>query len=92
MSFTVFDTETTGFAIAADDSLIEIGAVHVNGLEVTDMYFKPLSIHYVKYLSYHKLTSIEQHHVDNAPLLLKPSKATFNLPRDNKSGAWIGHH
>ena len=29
MPFTVFDTETTGFAIAADDGLIEIGAVHV---------------------------------------------------------------
>ena len=40
LSFTVFDTETTGFAIGANDRLIEIGAVHVENLKVTDKVFQ----------------------------------------------------
>ena len=36
LSFIVFDMETTGFDIAGEDRLLEIGAVYVDNLEVTD--------------------------------------------------------
>ncbi len=93
MSFTVFDTETTGFANAADDGLIEIGAVHVNGLEVTDSVFQtfvnpsreiPTAIT--------RLTSIEQHHVEKAPYPLEAIESYFQFNENHKSAAWIGHH
>lgn len=40
LSFIVFDTEATGFHIASDDRLLEIGAVYVKNLEVTDETFQ----------------------------------------------------
>jgi len=93
MPFTVFDTETTGFAIAADDGLIEIGAVHVEKFEVTDRVFqtfvKPLG-KIPEHIT--KLTSIEQHHVENAPTPLEAIEKYFKFTEDTKSGGWIGHH
>ncbi|MBO0602338.1 3'-5' exonuclease [Sporosarcina sp. E16_3] len=93
MPFTVFDTETTGFAIAAYDGLIEIGAVHVDKLEVTDRVFqtfvKPLG-EIPEHIT--KLTSIEQHHVENAPTPLEAIESYFQFIEDTKSGGWIGHH
>ncbi len=93
MPFTVFDTETTGFAIAADDGLIEIGAVLVQKLEVTDHVFqtfvKPSSV-IPEHIT--KLTSIEQHHVENAPSPLEAIESYFQFIEDTKSGGWIGHH
>lgn len=93
MSFTVFDTETTGFSIEAHDRLIEIGAVHIERLEVTDRIFQtftnpsrliPANIT--------KLTSIEQHHVDDAPTSLECIKDFFQFIEDNESYGWVGHH
>lgn len=93
MSFTVFDTETTGFAIAADDGLIEIGAVHVENLTVTDRVFQTFVNPSRKIPApITKLTSIEQHHVDQAPFPLEAIESYFQFIEDNKSGAWIGHH
>lgn len=40
MSFIVFDTEATGFEVAAEDRLLEIGAVLVENLRVTDTTFR----------------------------------------------------
>jgi DNA polymerase III subunit epsilon len=93
MSFTVFDTETTGFAITTDDCLIEIGAVHVNCLEVTDNVFQTF-VNPSREIPEHitTLTSIEQHHVDKAPSPLEAIESYFRFIEDNKSAAWIGHH
>jgi len=93
MSFTVFDTETTGFAIGADDRLIEIGAVHVERLEVTDRTFQTFvnpSRHIPKHIT--RLTSIEQHHVDVAPSPLEAIESYFQYIEINKSAGWVGHH
>src|SRR4051794_30745853 len=80
MPFTVFDTETTGFAMAANDGLIEIGAVHVENSEVTDRVFqtfvKPLG-EIPEYIT--KLTSIEQKHVKNAPTALEAIESYFQF-------------
>ncbi|WP_301109174.1 PolC-type DNA polymerase III [Sporosarcina sp.] len=93
MSFTVFDTETTGFAIGADDRMIEIGAVQVEGFQVTDRIFQtfvnpsreiPLVIQ--------KLTNIKQEQVNDAPLPLPAIEEYFAFIEKNKSGGWVGHH
>ncbi|WP_342514956.1 3'-5' exonuclease [Sporosarcina sp. FSL K6-1522] len=93
MSFTVFDTETTGFAIGANDGLIEIGAVYIEKCQVTDLIFqtfvKPacdIPTHITQ------LTSIEQHHVQDAPPPLEAIKSFLQFTEDTKSGGWVGHH
>jgi len=93
MSFTIFDTETTGFAIGADDRLIEIGAVHVENFEVTDRTFQTF-VNPLRKIpdNIKKLTSIEQHHVDTAPSALKAIESYFQYIEHNKSAGWIGHH
>ena len=93
MAFTVFDTETTGFAIGANDRLIEIGAVHVDQLTVTDRTFQTFvnpSRAIPKHIS--ELTTIEQHHVENAPSPLAAIENFFQFVEDTKSGGWVGHH
>lgn len=93
MSFTVFDTETTGFAIGADDRLIEIGAVHVEGLEVTDWTFQTF-VNPSRQIPEHitKLTSIKQSDVDDAPSPLEAIESYFQFIEETKSSGWIGHH
>ncbi|AOV06282.1 3'-5' exonuclease [Sporosarcina ureilytica] len=93
MSFTVFDTETTGFSIDTHDRLIEIGAVHVEKLEVTDKTFQTFA-NPSREIPTHitALTSIEQGHVDDAPSSLEAIKNYFQFVEDNKSNSWIGHH
>jgi DNA polymerase III subunit epsilon len=93
MNFTVFDTETTGFAIGADDGLIEIGAVHIEKLEVTDRTFQTF-VNPSREIPDHirKLTSIEQHHVEKAPSPLEAIESYFQFIVEGESGGWIGHH
>ena len=92
MSFTVFDTETTGFSIDSYDRLIEIGAVHVEQLEVTNRTFHTF-VNPTREIPAHitELTSIEQRHVDQAPTSLEAIKNYFQFVEDNKSSGWIGH-
>lgn len=93
MSFTVFDTETTGFAIDSHDRLIEIGAVHVEQLTVTDKTFQTFSNPSREIpAAISKLTSIEQHHVDNAPTPLEAIEKYFQFVDEHESNGWVGHH
>src|SRR5690606_735624 len=90
---TVFDTETTGFSIDSHDRLIEIGAVHIEELEVTDKTFQSYanpSCEIPAHIS--KLTSIEQHHVEDAPNSLEAIKSYFQFVEDNNSHSLVGHH
>lgn len=93
MSFTVFDTETTGFSIDSDDRMIEIGAVQIEKLEVTDRIFQTFT-NPLRSIPEHisELTSIEQHHVDQAPTSFEGIKSYFQFVEENKSYGWIGHH
>ncbi|WP_153730712.1 3'-5' exonuclease [Sporosarcina obsidiansis] len=93
MSFTVFDTETTGFAIGADDRLIEIGAVQVEGFHVTDRVFQSF-VNPLRAIPpvISKLTNIQQSQVDQAPLSLPAIEQYFAFIEENKSGGWVGHH
>lgn len=93
MSFTIFDTETTGFAIGASDRMIEIGAVQVENLQVTNRTFQTF-VNPSRTIPAHitELTSIEQHHVETAPSPLEAIEAFFQFIESNQSGGWIGHH
>lgn len=93
ISFTVFDTETTGFSIDANDRLIEIGAVQIDQLEVTDRTFQTFT-NPSRLIPEHisDLTSIEQHHVDQAPTSFEAIKSYFQFVEENQSYGWIGHH
>ncbi|WP_233190758.1 PolC-type DNA polymerase III [Sporosarcina sp. P19] len=93
MNFTVFDTETTGFAIGADDRMIEIGAVQVEGFEVTDHVFQTFvnpSRDIPPIIS--KLTTIQQSQVDQAPMPLPAIEEYFAFIEKHKSAGWVGHH
>lgn len=93
MSFTVFDTETTGFAIGADDRLIEIGAVQVERFEVTDRVFQTFVNPSRKIpATITKLTNIQQIQVDHAPAPLDAIESYFQFIEENKSAGWVGHH
>lgn len=92
MSFTIFDTETTGFAISTTDRVIEIGAVQVEKMKVTDKTFQafvnpslPIPAHITK------LTSIEQHDIDGAPAALEVIGQFFQFMENHNSGGWVGH-
>lgn len=93
MSFTVFDTETTGFAIGADDRLIEIGAVQVDGFQVTNRVFQSF-VNPLREIppTICKLTNIQQSQVDTAPLPLPAIEEYFAFIEENKSAGWVGHH
>lgn len=93
MSFTVFDTETTGFSVDKHDRLIEIGAVQVEQLEVTDRTFQTFA-NPAREIPAHitTLTSIKQHHVEEAPNSLEAIKNFFQFVEDNQSNYWVGHH
>lgn len=93
LSFVVFDTETTGFSVGAKDRLIEIGAVKVEGLQVTDKTFQtyvnpereiPPEIS--------ELTGVYQHHVENAPLSLEAIENFFQFMEDCETAGWVGHY
>ncbi|MGY4688433.1 3'-5' exonuclease [Salibacterium sp. K-3] len=93
LSFTVFDTETTGFAVGSRDRMIEIGAVQVEALEVTDRSFQtyvnpgrniPREIT--------SLTGIRQEQVDGAPHALEAVESFCRFAAENRSDGWIGHY
>ncbi|PRO65360.1 3'-5' exonuclease [Alkalicoccus urumqiensis] len=93
LRFTVFDTEATGFAVGGQDRLIEIGAVQVEGLEVTDHTFQtyvnpgrsiPPEIT--------ELTGISAADTATAPLSLEAVNNFFAFAASHKSCAWAGHY
>jgi DNA polymerase III subunit epsilon len=93
LSFTVFDTETTGFAIGASDRLIEIGAVHVENLKVTDHQFQT-------YVNPNRdipnniitLTGIDNHMVKDAPAALQSIEDFFRFIENCGSDGLVGHY
>lgn len=93
MNFTVFDTETTGFAIGADDRMIEIGAVQVEGFEVTDHTFQTF-VNPLREIPpvIQNLTGINQAQVDSASMPLPAIEEYFAFIEKHKSAGWVGHH
>ncbi len=93
LSFVVFDTETTGFAVGAKDRLIEIGAVKVEGLRVTDDTFQTyVNPHREIPPNISELTGVYQHHVENAPSSLEAIESFFQYIEDCNCTGWVGHY
>lgn len=93
LSFTVFDTETTGFAIGAKDRLIEIGAVHVENLSVTDKTFQT----YVNPMrnipnDIVALTGIDNQMVSSAPQSLEAIEDFFAYIENCGCDGFVGHY
>ncbi|WP_018923152.1 PolC-type DNA polymerase III [Salsuginibacillus kocurii] len=93
LSFTVFDTEATGFAVGAKDRLIEIGAVHVDGLRVSDQTFQtyvnperdiPAEIT--------ELTGIRTEDVAEAPTSFEAIESFYRYVEHCNSSGWVGHY
>lgn len=93
LSFTVFDTETTGFAVGSRDRMIEIGAVQVQGLEVTDHTFQTY-VNPEREIpdSIQTLTGIKPSDVEGAPLALEAIESFYQFIEQHDSGGWVGHY
>ncbi|WP_082153774.1 3'-5' exonuclease [Bacillus sp. LL01] len=93
LTFTIFDTETTGFAINGSDRMIEIAAVPVVNLEVQEQTFQtfvnpereiPQKIT--------ELTGITEEKVKDAPVGLDALERFFQFNEDINSHLWVGHY
>ncbi|MGD6991145.1 3'-5' exonuclease [Sutcliffiella horikoshii] len=93
LEFTVFDTETTGFNVARDDRLIELGAVKVKNLQVID------NSAYQTYINPNRqipreiteLTGITQQQTDEAPQALEAITKLTNMA-NHTSVCYVGHY
>lgn len=92
LSFTVFDTEATGFNISSRDRLIEIGAVQVIGFEVIENTFQTYINPKIQIpQEIVQLTGIDQHKVAEAPEAIVAIQSFFRFVENNQSVAWVGH-
>lgn len=93
LAFTVFDTETTGFSIGASDRLIEIGAVHVENLTVTDKIFQTyVNPNRIIPENIVELTGIHNHQVIDAPQSLQAIEEFFTYIEKCGSDGLVGHY
>ncbi|WP_044748788.1 PolC-type DNA polymerase III [Bacillus alveayuensis] len=92
--FTVFDTETTGFQVAATDRLIEIGAVQVRGIQVVEeetfhTYVNPKRT-IPEEIS--ELTGITNEKVKGAPSSVSAIHQFFQFVEEKRSVCFVGHY
>lgn len=94
LRFTVFDTETTGFHVAKEDRLIEIGAVHVQGFEVLEQRQFQTYINPNKHISQEitQLTSIDDTIVESAPQAVEAISDFFDFVGSHDSVCFVGHY
>ncbi|WP_223254402.1 PolC-type DNA polymerase III [Bacillus sp. HNG] len=92
--FTVFDTETTGFQVAAVDRLIEIAAVQVDGLKVCEEVKFHTYVNPNRQISQEiiELTGITDDMVENAPTAIEGITNLFKFIKENNSNCLIGHY
>lgn len=92
LSFLVFDTEATGLNIYSSDRLIEIGAVLVQGLEVSKNTFQTyVQPNVVIPDQITKLTGINQEKLKNSPEATVAIHSFLSFMEDNQCIAWVGH-
>ncbi|OLS38382.1 PolC-type DNA polymerase III [Bacillus sp. MRMR6] len=94
LNFVVFDTETTGFQVAASDRMIEIGAVPIKGLEVVDFdtfqtYVNPNQPISQKITD---LTSISNEIVKDAPQAVEAMMSFFDFVESRETVCLVGHY
>lgn len=94
LNFTVFDTETTGFQVAKEDRLIEIGAVQVKGFQVQEHRQFQTYVNPNKHISQEitQLTSIRDANVETAPQAIEAISLFFDFVGSNDSVCFVGHY
>jgi DNA polymerase III subunit epsilon len=94
INFVVFDTETTGFRVNAEDRLLEIGAVKVEGYNVKDKATFQTFSNPNRLISQEisDLTGIQSKDVEEAPPAEEAIRAFFDFLRKNKSDCLAGHY
>ncbi|MDT8860418.1 3'-5' exonuclease [Alkalihalobacillus sp. MEB130] len=94
LSFTVFDTETTGFAVGAHDRMIEIGAVHVRSNHVQEAETFQMHVNPQRTIppEITDLTGISLETVEHAPDSLEAIKTFLDFTKKANSTIWVGHY
>ncbi|MCH1625175.1 3'-5' exonuclease [Fredinandcohnia sp. SECRCQ15] len=94
ISFTVFDTETTGFQIGTSDRMIEIAAVHVQGFEVDEFDIYQSYINPQRQISREiiELTGISNEKVENAPFSIEAITQFFTFAEKYHTACLVGHY
>lgn len=94
VSFTVFDTETTGFQVASSDRMIEIAAVHVQGLEVDEFDIFQSYINPQRQISREiiELTGISNNKVEKAPPPIEAITQFFTFAENHYCSCLVGHY
>ncbi|MBE4907281.1 3'-5' exoribonuclease [Bacillus luteolus] len=94
LTFTVFDTEATGFQVGSTDRLIEIGAVQVKGLEVREVDKFHTYVNPKRQISREimELTGISNENVEGAPESLEAILSFFQFVEAHGSSCLVGHY
>ncbi|WP_262481638.1 PolC-type DNA polymerase III [Bacillus sp. CH30_1T] len=94
LKFVVFDTETTGFRVGAEDRLLEIGAVKVEGYEVKEnITFQTFSNpHRLISQEIIQLTGIQSKDVEQAPEARDAIHDFFAFLEGNTVNSLVGHY
>ena len=94
LTFVVFDTETTGFRVGAEDRLLEIGAVKVEGYQVKEnLTFQTFSNpHRLISQEIMSLTGIGSKDVELAPDAREAIHDFFTYMEENKVDGVVGHY
>lgn len=94
LTFVVFDTETTGFRVGAEDRLLEIGAVKVKGYEVKEnITFQTFSNpHRLISQEIIHLTGIQSKDVEQAPEARDAIDDFFAFLEENTVSSLVGHY
>lgn len=94
LTFIVFDTETTGFQVATADRLIEIGAVPVQGLKVSEKDQFQTYVNPERQISREiiELTSITNELVSVAPPAMEAISQFFTYVESHEAVCLVGHY
>ncbi|MCA1055129.1 3'-5' exonuclease [Rossellomorea aquimaris] len=94
LTFIVFDTETTGFRVNAEDRLLEIGAVKVESYRVHDEINFQLFSNPNRPISQEisELTGIESNDVEEAPQAGEAIMLFFDFLHHHKADCLAGHY
>ncbi len=94
ITFTVFDTEATGFQVGSTDRLIEIGAVQVKGLEVKEVDKFHTYVDPKRQISREimELTGISNENVEGYPESLEAIQSFFQFVEAHGSSCLVGHY
>ncbi|MBM7618599.1 DNA polymerase-3 subunit epsilon [Bacillus tianshenii] len=93
LQFTVFDTETTGFNLAKEDRIIELGAVTIKGMEVIEHSAFQTYVNPNRQIPREitELTGIANEQVAIAPDAMQAIRRLTSLA-DKKSACYVGHY